>query len=361
MRRQLAAGMAALVLIGIAIGAEPQPTAPLEELDTVLVTGEQPGPGLWKVSRDDHVMWVLPVYAPLPKGMTWRSKQIEARIAESQEVLLGGKVAIRPNIGILRGITLVPAALKAGKNPGGQTLQQVLPPDIYARWLVLRQKYIGKDDDIEKWRPVFALSQLQSKAMEKNGLEGNFGVYVVVHLAAKKHKVRIHQLPDVERVIKLEDPRGMLKAADKVENLECFILGLDAMEPGIERARTRANAWARGDIAKLRELERGDIAKLRELEASGRKIQDECGNAQLATMVAGESADAARVRKLMADFTWHAQWAGVQAQNEWVAAAQAALQKNKSTFTILGLNDVLNPEGTLEKLRKLGYTVEEPL
>jgi hypothetical protein len=115
MREQLMVATALTLLAGAAFAA--QPDEQLEQLETVLVTGEQPGPGLWKVSKDDHVLWVLASYGPLPKNMTWRAKQVEARIAESQEVLLGGNVGIRPNIGILRGITLIPAALKAGKNP----------------------------------------------------------------------------------------------------------------------------------------------------------------------------------------------------------------------------------------------------
>jgi hypothetical protein len=351
MHRPFAVLLAALLLLASPAPAA-QPEEQLEELETVLVTGEQPGPGLWKVSKDDHVMWVLAAYGPLPKGMAWRSKQVEARIAESQEVLYGGNVGIRPNIGILRGITLIPAALKAGKNPNGQTLKQVLPPETYAKWLVLRQKYIGKDDDVEEWRPVIALGQLQDKAMQKHGLQGGPSVHAVVGNAAKKHKVRIHRLKNVERVIRMEDPRGMLKAARKVEapDLACFTRDLGELEAGIERAKARANAWAHGDIAKLRELER-----------RGRKLEDECAYVLIAAMTEGGSADAARMKKLMADAMWHAQWAGVQVQNEWLAAAQAALQKNKSTFAVLGLNDVLSPEGTLEKLRKLGYTVEEPL
>jgi hypothetical protein len=337
--------------------AQAEPAVPAvdlidEILETVLVTGEQPGPGLWKVSKDDHVMWVLATYGPLPKGMTWRAKQVEARIAESQEVLLGGNIGIVPNIGILRGITLIPAALKAGKNPDGQTLKQVLPPDTYARWLALRQKYIGKDDDIEEWRPVIALGQLQGKAMQKHGLGGGPSVDAAVNAAAKKHKVRIHKLKNVQRVVRVEDPRGMLKAARRVEapDLACFTRDLGELEPGIERSKARANAWARGDVAKLRELEQGN-----------RKLEDECGYVLISAITEGRSADAAHLKKLMADAMWHAEWAGVQAQQEWLAAAQAALAKNKSTFTVLGLNDVLSPDGTLEKLRKLGYTVEAPL
>jgi hypothetical protein len=349
MRRHLLAITMLALLAGHAFAA--QPPEHLEVLDTALVTGEQPGPGLWKVSRGDHVMWVLATYGPLPKGMRWRATQVEARIAESQEILLGGNVGIRPNIGILRGITLIPGALKAGKNPDGAKLKQVLPAATYARWLALRRKYIGDDDDVEKWRPTIALSQLEGKAMEKNGLRGGPSVGAAVQAAAKKHKVRVHRLADVERVIRVDDPRGMLKTIRKVDDadIDCFTRDLGELEPGIERARARANAWARGDIPRLRELQR-----------SGRKIEDECAYVFLIAATEDASKDAARMKKLLTDARWHAEWAGVQARQEWLAAAQAAIAKNESTFAVLGLDDVLGADGSLEQLRKLGYTVEEP-
>lgn len=56
-------------------------------LDEVLVTGEQAGPGLWKVTRPsadgDHVPWILGTYGPLSKKMQWRSRRGRA-CAEGQ-------------------------------------------------------------------------------------------------------------------------------------------------------------------------------------------------------------------------------------------------------------------------------------
>ena len=45
------------------------------ELDEVLVTGERPGPAMWKVSKGDHTLWIMGTLSPLPSKMTWRSKQ----------------------------------------------------------------------------------------------------------------------------------------------------------------------------------------------------------------------------------------------------------------------------------------------
>jgi len=340
--------MAALSLCGLAHATEP----PLqgEELDTVLVTGEQPGPGLWKVSKGDHVMWVLASFGPLPKGMTWRSRQVEALVAESQEVLYPGYVNVGAGIGILRGITLIPAALKAGKIPDGKTLQDVLPPETYAKWLALRVKYIGKDDGVEKWRPSIALENLRGAAMDKSDLRGGPNVNGVVAGAAKKSKIPVHRLAPVKREVKVENPRGMLKSAQSLAlpDLDCFTRALDEVEPEIERVRAMGNAWARGDIAKLRSLNRV------------RNLREDCAYALMAAFNEGPSKDAARAKKILADIEWHAEQGAVQAQLNWVAAARAALEKNRMTFAVLGVSEVFRPDGHIEKLRALGYKVEEP-
>lgn len=325
----------------------------LDELETVVVVGEFPGPGLWKVSKGDHIMWVLASYSPLPKDMVWRSQKIEARIAESQEVLHSGGVNLGSNIGLLRGLTLIPAAMKASKIPDDKTLKDVLAPATYEKWLVLRKKYIGKDDDVERYRPSIALGQLRNAAVRKNDL-GGADVADVVNRASKKYKVKKVVVPTVKRTLKVEDPRGMLKSAQKIglPDIACFTRDLDKVEADIERVKTLANAWSRGDIAKLRSMNRN--VKLRDA------VREGCGYELLDALNEGPSDDAAHAKKMMDDALWHVEQASLQAQIDWVAAARAALDRNKSTFAVLSMAEVFSPEGHLEKLRELGYKVEAP-
>ena len=64
--------------------------------------------------------------------------------------------------------------MESRKNPDGATLKQLLPADLYARWSVLRDKYIGdyqeEESDIERRRPMFAALELYDKAINKVGL-----------------------------------------------------------------------------------------------------------------------------------------------------------------------------------------------
>ena len=72
-----------------------------------------------------------------------------------------------------------------------------------------------------------------------------------------------------------------------------------------------------------------------------------------------KSDDAAK--KVTDDLLWHVEQARYQAQLDWIAAARKAMDKNRVTFAVLNLPEVLSPDGHLAKLRELGYTVDEPL
>lgn len=326
-----------------------------EELETVVVTGEQPGPGLWKVSKGDHVMWILATYGPLPKVMSWNTKQVEARIAESQEVLYSPTVSVAPDIGLFRGLTMIPAALKAAKLPDGQTLKDVLPVETYQKWLALRLKYVGKDDDSERYRPGIAIDMLRGSIVHKLGLDGGPNVYSVVGEIRKKLKVAANMPPAVRRTVHVENPRGMLKSASKIQtpDAECFIRRIDTLEADVQSTREIANAWSRGNVEKLREA-----LKVRTLDE---ELGQNCAYVLMTALQAGGTQDAARAKKALDNFMWHAEQASVQARLDWVAAAQQALQKNRSTFALLPAGDMFRPDGGVERLKALGYSVEAPL
>ena len=333
-----------------------------EEMETVLVTGEQPGPGLWKVSRDDHVMWVLGSIDTVPKTIAWRTDELEARIAESQEVLYPGGTGVGIDIGMFTALTLVPAAFKAAKNPNGATLKDEFAPEDYATWLRLRQKYLDDDDDIEKYRPLVAEEKLNS-AIEKRGVKGQklTSIDGVVNWIAKKHKVRIHVLPVATRKIEVKKPRAILKAARDLDLAEGACVGRNLAR--IEKADARG--WLVYDVAATNAWARGDLEVLRSRPAFDPELQaEDCFT--VALDAANQRADAElpadmrrgldimkQVEDLQAEAT-------AESERNWLAAAEAALANNSSTLAVLPLGEVMNPQGYLAKLEARGYAVEAP-
>src|SRR5688572_19540173 len=163
----------------------------LKVLDAVVVSGVQPGPGLWKVSRDGRVMWVLGTLSPLPKRMEWNSLPVERHIARAGVVLLPPYVNIKAEGAMLGGIFLIPSLMSARNNPGKEKLQDVLPAADYARWLRLKALYLGRDRGVEKRRPIIAAIELRDAALDRNDLSQRDIVRRAVTAAAKKADVPV--------------------------------------------------------------------------------------------------------------------------------------------------------------------------
>lgn len=298
-------------------------------IEEVTVSGEQPGPGLWKISKDGHVMWVLGSLQPLPKKMSWRSRSVEAAIAESQALLAAPKVDA--GIGFFRGMTLLPSMVGARKNPEGAKLQDVLPPDLYQRWLALKKRYIGRDEGVEKWRPIFAAGELYKNAIEKSGLTTQSDVLPVVKKLARQHKVELIE-PTLELAI--DKPGQALKQFKKssLHDIECFAKTLDRVETDLDAMRARATAWATGDIDALRRLPYPDQFGA-------------CGSAILSSPIVQDRGLQDVLQRV---------------ESLWLEQAQAALARNEVTFAILPMSQLLRADGYIEKLRARGYDVEAP-
>lgn len=325
-------GLAPAFAQSTATSAPPSPVpANVAELAAVVVSGVMPGPGLWKVSRGDHVMWVLGTLSPLPQSMQWQSHELEQVISQSQQVLLSPAVQLKANVGFLGKLFLLPSAYSARKNDDGETLQQVLPPPVYARWLVLKQKYIGDDRGIERWRPIFAAQELYRKAIKANGLSKTGGVQASVDALATRYGVK--KVPTDYQVV-VEHPGAAIKAfkSSAPHDTTCFIRTLDSVEHDMPAMKARANAWATGDLQALRELPDSER-------------RDAC----VAALAAAGFA-----RTLGLD--------DVPAKQRavWLAAARAALSQDTQTFAMLPMDELLKPDGYLATLKAEGYQVESP-
>src|SRR5688572_16502388 len=71
----------------ICFAAQPTIAEPDPDVEEVLVRGEHPGPGLWRVMHGEHTLWILGTHSPLPRWLDWRSQEIEMVVSEAQEVI----------------------------------------------------------------------------------------------------------------------------------------------------------------------------------------------------------------------------------------------------------------------------------
>jgi len=325
--------VASLVLAWNVPAVAVESTAPADtaSLDTIVVTGEQPGPGLWKVSKGDHAMWVLGTLSPLPKRFEWRAAEVARRIAESQEVLLAPHVKMEPDTGFFGQLALLPSLIGIRDNPDGAKLADVLPADLYAQWSALKQRYIGRSGKVEKWRPIFAARELYVAAIGSAGLAEKPIVADAVRKAAKKAGV---PLRPVVLEIGIEAPKALLKDFKKaaLDDQACFRATLERVDTDLARMTARANAWATGDLGALRALPHVDE-------------EGPCRDAILKLSLAREhglDGIEAKVRKA------------------WLDAATEVLDRDTTSFAILPMRLVVDADGYLAALRARGYSIEAP-
>ena len=297
--------------------------------DTVLVVGQRPGPGMWKISKGDHVLYVFGTYSPLPVKMQWRSQQVEAIIAKSQVYL--SPPTLSAGVGVWGGMKMLPHLVGMRKNPGGAKLRDVVAPEVYARWRVLKAKY-GVGDDAESERPVFAAEKLYRAGLQHAGLATSDEVSKSIQALLSKYQVKVinsHVTLDVA------NPGKTLKEFKQgsVDDAACFKATIERLETDIDVMRKRANAWAIGDLEDIRKLNFGDRdAACQSAMASSPALKD---------ALELEGAEK-RVRKL------------------WLEAAEHALATYPTSFSMLKLSNVLRNDYVMTTLQAKGYKVEAP-
>ena len=310
-------------------GPAPEPSVAEPAPEKIIVAGQRPGPGLWKISKGEHVMWVFGTYSPLPDKMEWRAHEVEAKLSQSQELLSA------PSTGIAAGysaVTALPFMVGFKNNPDGASLKDVLPADVYSRWLPLKAKYIGDNDGIERERPMFASDELFRKGLAHAGLSGNTGIDKKLFEIAKKYKVKT---TSTGITAEIKSPVKTIRAFKKstLNDVACFSRAIERLETDLDAMQVRANAWAKGDIAVIESLKFTD--------------RDEaCAEAVMNSVVADIQPE---IRTLK-----------VRVREKWLAAAEKSLATNKSTFAMLSMKEILDPQGLVAEMQARGYTVEKP-
>ncbi len=306
------------------------PAGKITELQGISVSGVQPGPGLWKVSKGDHVLWILGTLQLLPKGMVWQARDVQSAIAESQQVLDKPQVKVDAKLGFFGTLGILPSLIGVRNNPDGKRLVDVVPPDQYARWLVLKKRYLGWDNGVEKQRPIFAAAALFIAAIKQADLKDDM-IDPLIDKAAKQHDLKP---TPVNVTIVVDQPKAAVKDFKKgpMDDSDCFAKTLDHLDTDVALMRTRANAWATGDLDTLRRLPLSDQLQVCIAAVNQSGISHKLGFTDIEGKI----------------------------RTTWVTAASKALETNRVTFAQLPMRSLLGSDNYLAALKAKGYIVTVP-
>jgi len=285
------------------------------------------GPPMWKVTKGDHSLWIFAVLTPLEAGLNWHSEQVEAVIGQAQEYIYvkapETEIPVNP-FKLINGLRL---AMKIRNNPDGKKLEEVIPADLYSRFSQLVNLY--QIPDMDNTRPYYAADSLRGYAVMANKLTEDHGVDIKIEALVSSNSA-IAQTPIFRGPERLDydflkdAARKMAEGVALADEIRCLRLSVESVETGIPGMQLRARQWAEGDVNALRQNR--DAA-----DAAG-----VCGQVLLTNEL-------------------------LEATNaNWLRAAETALSNNVTTFAVLELRQLLDADGLLEKLRAMGYTIEEP-
>jgi TraB family protein len=318
MLKPFIAGIAALLFAADVVADE----GPSQEMEVVLVTGVQPGPGLWKVSSGNHVLWILGEVAPQPAKVTWRSRRFEALLEDSQEVLLDFSGVLWPNS------QQDAAEQRIRKLPDGQTLKDVVPAQLYARADAARKLY-ATPERIDELRPFYAGRRILLSALRKLEMEKRFNATFTVKKLAHRAWVKVTNINTPGQA-----HEEQLLHIQQGSTVPCLEMMVQIVEDGGSGLRRLANAWSVGDIATLRQL-------VPRYALQPTHHENKCTVA----LYSGEK----RADEFVARRT-----------EEWLAVAERAVRQNRSTMAVVSMAELFAPDGYLARLRDRGYEVVEP-
>jgi uncharacterized protein YbaP (TraB family) len=256
--------------------------------------------------------------------MTWRSSEVDAALAQSQQLLTSGP-SVSTGVGPIGAIRLYMQWHRAQKNPDRQKLNSWLPAPLYARFEVLKARFDADDNSIEELRPGFAALRLYERAVDSAGMTVHDEVEPVVIQLAKRRRVPIDRV-----ALKIDDPSGALKEASALPpsvEVDCLAATVTRIETDLPSMQERAGAWAVGNVDRLRALP--------------------YPNQREVCMTALENSP--RMKALVDG-----------AAQAWSNEAESLLSRNRVSFAMRPIYELLDSAGPLAKFRAEGYTVEGP-
>jgi uncharacterized protein YbaP (TraB family) len=274
---------------------------------------------MWHVHRGTAELWILGSMSPLPKGITWRSKQLEQVLETTHQV-----VVQKPfEIGIARVLWLLLTERSVLMVPGGKRLKDVMPPALHARFALQRAKYTPDADKWERFRPSIAALLLQQAAFHQVGLSTRLDLGAAVRTLAKKHGVRIDEL----KIAGVGDVLDAFKTMPAATENACVEASLVTVERDLPRLVERAQAWADGNVEKIHSLRQPA-----EVDACRVAMEQGAGASDLIAL----------------------------ARRTWFDAMVKYLQNGGVTVAVVNIDLLLEQGGLLDELRAQGYDIDEP-
>lgn len=304
-----------VLVCGLARADAPQPSSEWSNIETVVVTARKPGPVMWRVTKGDSSVILIGFVDPVPKDLNWNKDGVTAALTGARELLLNAQASI----GLIEGLWYLTWHSSDIHLPDGTTVEQTLPEPLRKRYLAALARSKHDADRYSSLRPPLAMLRLEGDVNEAEGLTGK-EPSTAIHDIAQHLGVSAKPVADYEALPMLRALPQMSASANET----CVKDALDDLDDIAAHARPAAEAWAVGDLDKLK-------ANWRE-----QRFQS-CIQAVPGVSVLFQ-----------------------RAVHDSVAAVNTALTKPGKTVMIASFDALLKKDGILDRLKAQGLEIEEP-
>jgi len=301
----------------------------IKPIEEVIVSGRRPGPPLWRIENGENTLWVFAVVDTIPKSLEWDSSGIEHVLSESQRYFPSIERNIFASItNPIKAIGMLRRFNKLKKIPGERTIKDYLSTQEYDKFSRLKAQYVPNNRKIEKLTPVFAAEALFQGAKREYGLVNSRKISKEISKLAKRNKLEVTKIKVREKI----ESKPLFEAIENLSEAEhsrCLSLVMNTLDSEVGSLINYALLWANGDPQALID---NSIPRLQESSCTEFFLNSD---------------QAKRIIR--------------QSEESWLNETQEALEHNRSSFAVLGLHDVIEPEGLLNRLAARGYKLVGPI
>lgn len=233
---------------------------PQEDWQTteVTITKKISGPALWKVIKDDKIIWIIGL-SPINSNTSWDRSRITRILSTAETLYLPLSATI--------GLGDLSKLMKGKDLPGKQTLKDVLSQEEYERFRRTADHYKINTKDMEKDKPLWAGWRLEQAILKKIRFsETQIGD---LRKIASKNKVKIRTLS----VLKAKPILDKLLSVDMDESKNCLDTQISTLDYVAKVKDQQTIAWVNGDVATLKIIE-NNMPKTQCLIALSNDIED---------------------------------------------------------------------------------------
>jgi uncharacterized protein YbaP (TraB family) len=303
------------LLLATAASAQELPPSDWASNEVVVVSAQQSGPAFWHIKKGDSEIYILGTIAEMPKGLSWNSNHLA-------EVIDGAHAVLIPPVassGIFSAGWFLLTHRGLLSMPDGKKLEETLPPELRARFVVARTSLGITAEKLDDDPPIWVSFQLQNKFSEAAKLDGSEPMGRVKKIAGEKH-VAVRPIADYPALDVIKEALRLPLAAQQI----CLDESLTRLERRRDHATALAEAWAIGDIKAIKAnyIDRGFSKCFKQVSAFGQ-------------------------------LTDHA-------VKDYLKAIDDALAKPGKTVMVADIGEILRGTGVADQLHAKGITVEGP-